>query len=120
MSRRTERLNDLIREELSDLLLREVRDPRLGGLISVTHVEVAPDLSTARVSVSVMADAEAQQAALKGLVAAGGFLHRELKKRLEIRRVPILAFRLDTSIERGAEVLSLLSEVAKSESGEQA
>jgi ribosome-binding factor A len=118
MSRRTERVNDLIREELSDLLLREVRDPRLTGLISITHVDVSPDLANARVSVSVMADAEEQAAAIKALNAAAGFLHRELKKRLEMRRVPFLNFRLDTSIERGAEVLTLLSDVAKSETSD--
>jgi len=115
MSRRTERVNDLIREELSDLLLREVRDPRLGGLISITRVEVSPDLSTARVFVSVMAAEAEQSEALTALTAAAGFLHRELKKRIEIRRVPILSFRLDQSIARGAEVLSLLSDVAKNE-----
>jgi ribosome-binding factor A len=119
MSRRTERVNDLIREELSDLLLREVRDPRLTGLISITHVEVSPDLSNARVAVSVMAEPEEQTAAIKALNAAAGFLHRELMKRLEMRRVPFLNFRLDTSIERGAEVLTLLSDVAKSEASDQ-
>ena len=63
MSRRTERVNDLIRDELSDLLLREVNDPRLGGLISITHVEVTPDLSDARVSVSIMAPPAEQKEA---------------------------------------------------------
>jgi ribosome-binding factor A len=116
MSRRTERLNDLIQEELSDLLLRELRDPRLDGvLISITHVEVAPDLSTARVSVSVMAEPAAQAEAIKALTAAGGYLHRELKHRIQIRRVPILSFRLDDSIEKGSEVLSLLDNVTKTE-----
>ena len=117
MSRRTERVNDLIRDELSDMLLKEVRDPRLGGLISITRVEVAPDLSTARVFVSVMGEQEEQDAAMKALNAAVSFFHRELKKRVEMRRVPFLTFRLDDSIARGANVLSLLNEVAASEGG---
>ncbi len=112
MSRRTERLNELIRDELSDLLLREVNDPRLSGLISITHVDVSPDLSNARVHVSVMGDTAEQEAALHALEAAAGFFHREIKRRIEIRRMPFLHFRLDHSIEKGAEVLSLIREVA--------
>jgi ribosome-binding factor A len=113
MSRRTERVNDLIRDELSDLLLREVRDPRLGGLISITRVEVTPDLFSARVFVSVMGTETEQKDALHALNAAAAFFHRELKQRLQIRRVPFLSFRLDTSIAEGAEVLALMDEVAR-------
>jgi ribosome-binding factor A len=111
MSRRTERVNDLIRDELSDMLLREMNDPRLGGLISITRVEVSPDLANARVFVSVMGEPEEQKQAMKALEAASGFMHRELKKRMDIRKVPFLSFKLDTSIARGAEVLSLLNKV---------
>ena len=113
MSRRTERVNDLIREELSDLLLRDVRDPRLGGLISITRVEVTPDLSDARIYVSVMSPPAEQAAALRALNAAASFFHRELKQRIQIRRVPFLVFRLDTSIEEGAHVLALIDEVSR-------
>ncbi len=112
MSRRTERVNDLIRDELSEMLLREVNDPRLTGIISITHVEVSPDLANARVHVSVMGEPEHQKEALAALNAAAAFFHRELKHRIEIRRVPFLTFRLDTSIEKGQEVLSLIQEVA--------
>jgi ribosome-binding factor A len=106
MSRRTERVNELIREELSDLLLREVRDPRLGGVISITRVEVSPDLVNARVYVSIMNETTDRAAALQALNAGAGFFHRELKHRLELRRVPFLNFRLDKSIEEGAAVLA--------------
>jgi ribosome-binding factor A len=61
MSRRTERVNDLIREELSELLLREVRDPRLERLISITHVDVSPDFFNARVFVSIMGTARSKR-----------------------------------------------------------
>jgi ribosome-binding factor A len=113
MSRRTERVNDLIRDELSDLMLREVRDPRLGGLISITHVEVTPDLFNARVFVSVMGSQGEQTEALRALNAAASFFHRELKARLQMRRVPFLVFRLDTSIAEGAEMLAHLNQVAR-------
>ena len=113
MSRRTERVSDLIRDELSELLLREVRDPRLDALISITRVEVSPDLYNARVFVSVMAAPAQQQEALKALNAAASFFHRELKGRIEMRRIPFLTFRLDTSIEEGAAILARLDEVTR-------
>ena len=115
MSRRTERVNDLIREELSDLLLREVRDPRLGGLISITQVDVTPDLYNARVSVSIMSPPKEQAEAVRALNAAASFFHRELKARLQIRRVPFLVFKLDTSIEEGSQMLAIMDEVARQE-----
>jgi ribosome-binding factor A len=115
MSRRTERINELIREELSDLLLREVNDPRLTGLISITNVDVTPDLFNARVSVSVMQETADQADAIKALNAAAAFFHRELKHRLDLRRVPFLTFRLDTSIQEGAVVLAHIEEVLHEE-----
>ena len=113
MSRRTERVADLIREELSDLLLREVRDPRLDAvtLISITRVEVTPDLDNARVFVSIMAPAAETQEALRALNAAASFFHRELKARIQMRRIPFLVFRHDTSIQDGAEMLAHIDEV---------
>jgi ribosome-binding factor A len=115
MSRRTERVSDLIREELGNLLLREVRDPRLDALISITRVDVSPDLYNARIFVSVMAPPAQQQDALRALNAAASFFHRELKSRIQMRRIPFLAFRLDTSIEEGASVLARLDEVTRPE-----
>jgi ribosome-binding factor A len=115
MSRRTERVNELIRDELSDLLLREVRDPRLGGLISITHVDVTPDLYNARVFVSIMGEPDPQAEAMRVLNSAASFFHRELKQRLQIRRVPFLVFKLDTSIAEGAAVLAHIDEVLREE-----
>jgi ribosome-binding factor A len=111
MSRRTERVGELLREELSDLLLRELRDPRLDGLISITRVELSPDLYNARIFVSVMSETANPDDALKALNAAAGFLHKELVHRLEMRRVPFLTFQLDKSIEEGAAILAQLERV---------
>ena len=113
MSRRIDKVNDLVRDELSDIILREVRDPRLGSLISITRVEVTPDLRSARVSVSIMSPPAEQEESIRALNAAASYFHRELKARLELRRVPFLSFKLDTSIEKGAELLSLINEVAQ-------
>lgn len=120
MSRRTERVNDLIRDELSELLLREINDPRLGVLISITRAEVTPDLAQARVFVSIMGSEDEQKQAMAALTAASGFMHRELKKRLDIRKVPFLGFRLDTSIAKASEILSLLDKVQHEDEGRSA
>ncbi len=110
-SRRLERLNELIRADLSDLILREVRDPRLSGLISITRVETTPDLYTSRIYVSIMDEVDQQLAAMRALNSAAAFFHRELKVRLQTRRVPFLSFVLDTSIADGAEILALMNQV---------
>lgn len=110
-SRRILRLNEQIREELADLLRRHIRDPRLGGIISITDVETSPDLAVARVHVSVLGSDEEAAEALRALRHASGYLRRELGERIRVRRLPALDFRLDRSIARGARVLQLLREI---------
>ena len=110
MTRRTERIQELIREELSDLIMRDLRDPRLEGLISLTRVEVTPDLSNARIFVSVMSETASPEDALRALQTASGYLHKELVHRLDLRKVPFLTFRLDTSISEGAAVLAQIEQ----------
>lgn len=110
MTRRTERINDLLREEISELLRRELKDPRIGGLVTITEVDVSPDLRRAKVFVSVMGSDEEKSSTLEALEAAAHFLQRELRRRLTIRRMPELAFIADDSLERGARILSLLDQ----------
>ena len=111
MRRRIMRLNHLLRQELSDLLLRQVKDPRLAVMVSITEVEVTPDLRYARVFVSILGSPEEKQNVLIGLRSATNFLRRELSDRLDLRHVPWLAFYQDDSIERGARILSMLHEL---------
>jgi ribosome-binding factor A len=113
MTRRLERLNGLFREELSDLLLRQVKDPRLAQFVSITHVVISPDLSHARVFVSVMGSEEEKESTLKGLTAAANYLRRELNNRISLRRIPDLSFRRDDSLEKGAHVLDLLNQISE-------
>jgi ribosome-binding factor A len=108
---RIQRLNGSIREELADLLRREMRDPRLATLISITEVETTNDLNTAKVYFSVLGTDEESAEALKALRHAAGYLRRELGTRMRVRHVPTLDFRLDPSIARGARVLQLLNEI---------
>ncbi|MBI4200748.1 MAG: 30S ribosome-binding factor RbfA [Chloroflexi bacterium] len=114
MTRRTERVNGLLRRELSEILAQVMRDPRLPKLLSLTRVEVTGDLRQAQVFVSVMGGAEEKKSTLKTLQAAAGFLHRELKPRLALRYVPTLSFHLDESIEEGARVLQLMERLDSS------
>ena len=76
MKRRTLRINDLLRDELSQLLRQEIKDPRVAGLVTITEVETSRDLRHAKVFVSVLGSDEQRQSTLKGLVAAAGFLQR--------------------------------------------
>ena len=111
MARRMERVNQLLREELSDLARRQLKDPRLGTLMTITEVDASPDLRHARVYVSVMGDAEEQQAAIDALSAAAGYLRRGLRGRLKLRHIPELQFQHDTTMERGSQLLSLIDQV---------
>lgn len=115
MTRRTERLNDLIREEISDLLRRQAKDPRLDCFLTVTMVDASPDLRHAKVFISVMGTEEEKTKAMNGLASASSFFHRELMKRLSLRRTPQLSFHRDDSIERAAHVMDLMKGIAVSE-----
>ena len=112
MAHRIQRVSSLMRQEISQLLQRQVKDPRLGSFVAVTEVSLSPDLRYARVFVSCMGSEEEKQAMLSGLVAASSFLRSQLAKRLRLRRVPELSFQWDDSIERGAHLLQLIDEVS--------
>ena len=113
MSLRTSRVNELLRAEISDLILREVKDPRVAeGLVTITEIRVSPDLRHATVFVSHLGSEEERSHALEGLQRAAPFLHRELVHRLKMRNVPELVFRFDPSIERGARLSDLIRKVS--------
>ncbi len=108
MSRRLQRLNVLFRQELSELIHSELRDPRLASMVSITRVDVSPDLEKANVYASVMGDAQQKTLTMEALSAAAPFLRRHLLERVRIRRIPVLHFRLDESIEEAAHILDLM------------
>lgn len=104
---RVERVSDRIQEEVSDLLLKQIRDPRI-EFVTVTGVKVSPDLELATIYVSALGDSEARQTALKALEGAAGYVRRELAARLGMRTTPAVRFVLDESWLRGARVDALL------------
>jgi len=108
-NRRNERLNEQLRREISDILRRDVRDPRV-GIPTVTRAEVTPDLWMARVFVRVGVETD-RAPALEGLQAAAPFIRRELSARLKVRRVPELQFELDKTLEHASRIEELLREV---------
>jgi ribosome-binding factor A len=109
-SRRQQRVAELIREEIADILARKVGDERVRP-VSITAVEVSPDLALARVFASVLGDEEARNQALEALRHATPFIRHELAPRLQLRQVPELLFQFDPSVQRGARVDELLRRI---------
>lgn len=108
--KRLERVNQLIKEEISLLLQRELRDPRL-GFVSVTEVAVSPDLRQAKVFVSVLGDEAQWVASLQALQSARGFMWSWLRRHLDLRVTPELTFRPDRSMEHAARMQALLADL---------
>ncbi len=104
---RQARVGEMIRRDLSEILRKEMRDPRL-AMVSVTSVEVARDFTVAKVFVSAIGTREEKAAAIKALQGASGFLRGMLGRMLEIRTIPHLVFRYDTGIERGIRMFEVL------------
>jgi ribosome-binding factor A len=110
MSQRTERVDELLRQEIGRALEREVADPRI-GFVTVTGVETSPDLSHAWVSISVIGSAGERKEAVRALRGAMPFIQRSLGPRLRLRRIPRLELRVDDAVERGTRVLHLLDQL---------
>jgi ribosome-binding factor A len=116
MSRRSERTSKLIQREISKLLERDVNDPRLSKLISVTEVELSPDLKHAKIFVSTLgSEINNKEDMLAGFNNASGFLRKELASHLKLKYTPQLSFHYDDSIERGARLLKLIGELSTDE-----
>ena len=109
MSRRIERVNMLVRQEISQIMAVEMNDPRLSTLISITEVRTSSDLRRAKVYLSVLGDENTKQNVLAAMESAGGFIHRTMKRNLKLKFAPVLSFELDESIEQGTEILDLIS-----------
>jgi len=116
MSQRTDRLDSQIRQELMDLLQREMKDPRL-GFATITRVETARDLGHARVWVSVLGTDLERERSMGALRVATPWLRRKLGERLSLRHVPELTIRQDDSIESGDRVLRIIQELEEESAG---
>ncbi len=104
-------INVEVKKELSNLISREIKDPRINPMTSVVSVDVAADLKTAKVYISVLGDEEAKASTLAGLKSAASFMRGQLAKTLNLRNTPELNFILDNSIEYGVHISKLIDEV---------
>jgi len=109
-TRRQKQVAELLHQEISQLIQYRTQDPRL-GFVTVTGVEVSPDLRQARVYVSVLGDEVDAQSTLEGLASASGYFRRELGQSLTLRYIPQLSFELDTSLEYGLHIESILDNI---------
>lgn len=111
-SRRISRVAELIKREVSQMLLNGIKDDRVGaGMVSVTDVDLSGDLQHAKIYVSIYGSQEAKQETMAGLKSATGYVRSELGQRIRLRRTPEVIFQEDTSIERGTRVLSLINQL---------
>jgi ribosome-binding factor A len=110
MTQRTARIDELLRQEMTTILARDLDDPRI-GFATITGVETTPDLRHARVSVGVIGQASDRKTTLQALGRAMPFVRHELGKRLRLKRIPEFHLELDDTIERGTRVLKLLDEL---------
>ena len=111
-SRRVARVSASIKREISQMLVSDIKDDRVGaGMVSVTAVDVSGDLQHAKVFVSIYGTEEAKTETMAGLAAATSYVRGELGRRMRLRRTPEIIFKEDVSFEQGTQVLNLLSQL---------
>lgn len=107
------RINGEVQKELSRIISREIKDPRISEMTSVVAVEVAPDLKSCKAYISVLGDEKARADTLNGLNSAIGFIRKELARTINLRNTPEITFFVDQSIEYGVNMSKLINEVNK-------
>ncbi|MGG5252907.1 30S ribosome-binding factor RbfA [Neobacillus sp. SM06] len=110
MSHRANRVGEQMKKELSDIIGRKIKDPRI-GFVTVTDVQVTGDLQQAKVFISVLGDEEQRENTLKGLAKAKGFIRTEMGQRIRLRKTPEIIFEFDESIDYGNRIESLLHQL---------
>ncbi|APG26911.1 ribosome-binding factor A [Syntrophotalea acetylenivorans] len=113
-SQRSQRVGEQIQKEISALLLKGLKDPRV-GFVTITEVKVTSDLGLARIYFTVMGEEKVRRETTQGLTSASAYLRRELGKRLRLRHVPELIFEFDSALEYGNRIESLLQEIKQKE-----
>jgi ribosome-binding factor A len=110
MSLRANRVGEQMKKELSDIIGRKIKDPRI-GFVTVTDVQVSGDLQQAKVYISVLGDEEQRENTLKGLAKAKGFIRSEVGQRIRLRKTPEIIFEWDESMEYGNRINSILHQL---------
>ena len=115
MTYRVERLNSFLRQEISDIVQRYVKDPRLGTFVSVTTVEISKDMRYAKVFISRYGTDLEKADTIKALESASGYIRHELGEIMKTRRIPELNFRLDNTMEKAAKVMKIIKDISTEE-----
>lgn len=113
------RINSEVMKEVANIIRGEIKDPRIAPMTCVTDVEVAPDLKTCKVYISVLGDDEKRSETIKGLKSAEGYIKRQLASRLNLRNTPTLTFISDTSTEYGIKMNKLIDEICSDSSSDE-
>ena len=113
---RAERVAELLKREISDILKKKINDPRI-GFTSITHVDVTNDLKYAKIYVSVYENEERKKSTIQGLNSAKGFIRGLIAPHLDLKFVPEIAFKLDTSIERASKVFEIMHRLEREKKG---
>lgn len=116
MSLRANRVGEQMKKELSDIIGRKIKDPRI-GFVTVTDVQVSGDLQQAKVYISVLGDEEQRENTLKGLAKAKGFIRTEVGQRIRLRKTPEIIFEWDESMEYGNRINSILHQLQNDSDG---
>lgn len=115
MVSRSERVRKALIREVSTLLQRNIKDPRISGIVSVTDVELSSDCRHAKIFVSIFGEKEEQDKTMKALESSTGYIRTEISKRLEMRFSPEIVFKMDDSLERGSRVSGILDKISRGE-----
>jgi ribosome-binding factor A len=116
--RRQERINDEVRREIAEILRRELQDPRVASVITVTRADVTQDLKYCKVYLSVLGGEKEKTEAMQGITGATGYIRKLLAERVNLRQTPELQFIYDDAIERGIRISKLIDEVVKNDRNE--
>lgn len=115
MVSRTDKVRKALIREVSDLLQRGIKDPRISGIVSVTDIDLSADCRYARIFVSVFGTEEDQKKTMDALESSTGFIRSEVSKRIQMRFAPEIKFKIDDSLERGARVTTILEKISRGE-----
>ncbi|MEK4875107.1 30S ribosome-binding factor RbfA [Bacillus sp. FSL W8-0102] len=118
MNLRANRVGEQMKKEMSDIIGRKIKDPRI-GFVTVTDVQLTGDLQQAKVFISVLGDEKQKKDTLKALAKAKGFIRSEIGQRIRLRKTPDLLFEFDESIDYGNRIETLLKEISSNESNQE-
>lgn len=115
MFSRADRIRKTLIKEISDIIQREVKDPRISGIVSVTDIDLSGDYRYAKVFISIYGSEEQKEQTMDALIDSTPFIRREIGKRIRLRLTPEIEFKIDDSLERGSRITDLIDKISRGE-----